>query len=71
LNVGEVERIINCSEMLFVYAITWSIGGNVDDESRGTFSHIMTDIFTEFNQKLITESKTMLPSIDMNTSYYN
>jgi len=55
--------------MLFVYSITWSIGGNIDDESRGTFSHIMSDIFSEFNQKLTTESKHILPSIEMNTSY--
>jgi len=44
LNMGEVERIINCTELLFTYALIWSIGGNMDEESRSIFNKIIHEI---------------------------
>jgi len=71
----EVDKIINAIETIYLYAVTWSIGGNTDLEGRKSFSRILKEIMKECNEKNgttipIPEDSYYDYTIDMTTYAY-
>lgn len=72
--MGEVEKIIRATEVLFTYALIWSIGANIDEDSRILFNKIIHEIYETFNEKLEAEGKVLMPTLTgdlANTTFYD
>jgi hypothetical protein len=54
-------------DIIFVYALTWSLGGNLDADSRNTFSTILKETITKLN----TEKGWKVPIPEGTTGYYD
>jgi len=63
----EIKRIIECTELIFIFTIVWSFGGNLDEEGRKTFNLDLVKIVKEVNEK--NQDGKELPEIDEGRSY--
>jgi len=68
----EIDKITSAVETIFVYAVTWSIGGNTDLAGRKNFNTLLKEVMQECNSR----NSTTIPipedsyydyTIDMNT----
>jgi len=68
----EIDKITSAVETIFVYSVTWSIGGNTDLAGRKNFNTLLKEVMQECNSR----NSTTIPipedsyydyTIDMNT----
>jgi len=60
-----VANLTKACEMIFIYALTWSVGGNVDTEGRVNFDKLLKETIADVNTK--NGFKVPIPS----ESYYD
>lgn len=46
-----VASLTKACEMIFIYSLTWTIGGNVDTEGRVNFDKLLKEIILDINTK--------------------
>jgi len=49
VDLHEVKRLVECTEMIFIFVLVWSLGGNLLQESRGIFSNFIMKHVEAFN----------------------
>lgn len=62
-----VDMFTTCVDMIFVYAVTWSIGGNLDSEGRTQFSLILKETINKIN----TDKGWTVPVPEGDAGYYD
>lgn len=48
---NQVTLISNACEMIFIYAMVWSVGGNVDSEGRVNYDKLLKETMVDANAK--------------------
>lgn len=46
----ELKRCTECMELIFIFSITWALGGNLNEKGRVVFNQFMTKKILEFNR---------------------
>ena len=56
-----------CSELLFIFALVWSLGGNLNEEGRATYNNYLGKKVADYNKANEANKKELPPKEENRT----